>query len=101
MVTDVGQTGKKVLLSKPHPYMLDSLAERFRDIVKNFYFIGDMTDDMVAASRSKFFYNAIGFISISTLKNSEREKIKRALLLNGAKRVFSKPYEIKKFLNKY
>jgi phosphoglycolate phosphatase-like HAD superfamily hydrolase len=38
--------------SKPHPFLLDALAEGLDERVDRKYYVGDMPDDMQAALRS-------------------------------------------------
>jgi HAD superfamily hydrolase (TIGR01548 family) len=68
--------GKKVLLSKPHPYMLDALAAETRNAVAGYVYIGDMPDDMVAAKRAAAGYKGIGVL-IST---PDKARLKADLL---------------------
>jgi HAD superfamily hydrolase (TIGR01548 family) len=74
------QEGKKVSLSKPNPFMLDAIAEETKHKADRFYYIGDMPDDMIAASRSGTGYTGIGFIASAPDKYS----LKRQLLRSGA-----------------
>jgi phosphoglycolate phosphatase-like HAD superfamily hydrolase len=71
---------KSVSLSKPNPYMLDAIAEIHKDIASRFYYIGDMPDDMMAASRSRTGFSGIGIL----ISSSEKEKLKEDLLQAGA-----------------
>ena len=71
---------KRVSLSKPDPFMLDAIAETQKHHVSRFYYIGDMPDDMAAASNSKMGYIGIGFLMSSPDKN----KLKQDLLRAGA-----------------
>ncbi|MEE8415926.1 MAG: HAD hydrolase-like protein, partial [Desulfobacterales bacterium] len=72
--------GKKVGLSKPNPYMLDAIKERSGHAASKCYYVGDMPDDMIAASRSKAGFIGIGFTKSAADKNSRKE----ALLQAGA-----------------
>jgi len=72
--------GKKVALSKPNPYMLDAIKERSYHAVSKWYYVGDMPNDMIAASRSK-----AGFIGIGVLKSAtDKDNLKKELLRAGA-----------------
>ena len=71
---------KSVSLSKPNPYMLDAIAEIHKDNASRFYYIGDMPDDMVAASRSRAGFVGIGIL----ISSSDKEKLKEDLLQAGA-----------------
>jgi len=73
--------GENVSLSKPNPYMLDAIAEIKKSEASRFYYVGDMPDDMKAASRS----NA-GYIGIGALYSAADSGIlKKELLHSGAK----------------
>ncbi len=72
------ETGEKVSLSKPHPFMLDAIAEALQDKFLGFYYVGDMPDDMVAASRSKAGYKGVGLLLSAPAKDSLRKKLIRA-----------------------
>jgi len=71
---------KTVSLSKPHPFMLDAIAEIHAHDVSHRYYIGDMPDDMVAASRSEYGYTGIGII----MSAPDKTKLCQALLAAGA-----------------
>ena len=72
--------GRKVSLSKPHPYMLDAIASKLNKPVDAYFYIGDMPDDMVAAKKSQTGYKGIGFI----LTAPDKESLKKELLRAGA-----------------
>jgi len=74
------QKKRKVSFSKPNPFMLDAIEETQRDKVSEFYYIGDMPDDMVAASRSRAGFVAIGIL----VSSSEKDSLKGDLLRAGA-----------------
>ena len=82
--------GRMVSLSKPHPFMLDSVAEAHADKVTNFVYVGDMPDDMTAASRSKYRYTGIGFIASAPNKKA----LDRALRDAGAAHVIDNLEEL-------
>jgi phosphoglycolate phosphatase-like HAD superfamily hydrolase len=69
---------KKVSLSKPHPFMLDAIAEKHRDLFTESYYIGDMPDDMIAAKKSADGYKAVGMILAAPDKDSLTKALKRA-----------------------
>jgi phosphoglycolate phosphatase-like HAD superfamily hydrolase len=71
---------KSVSLSKPDPYMLDAVAKTHQHNVSKFYYVGDMPDDMVAASRSKTGFTGIGIL----LSASDKNTLKKDLLQAGA-----------------
>ena len=71
---------KKVTLSKPDPFMLDAIKEKIPDPVGDCYYVGDMPDDMIAASNSK-----AGVIGIGVTRSaSDKKRRKDALLQAGA-----------------
>jgi phosphoglycolate phosphatase-like HAD superfamily hydrolase len=75
------QLGEKVSLSKPNPYMLDAIAEIKKGEASRFYYVGDMPDDMEAASRS-----GAGYIGVGALySTSDSGLLKKELLQAGAK----------------
>jgi phosphoglycolate phosphatase-like HAD superfamily hydrolase len=73
-------SGKKVSLSKPHPFMLDAIAETIGGIVDGYYYVGDMPDDMLAAKRSRAGYKGIGIL----LSTPDKEILKKNLVQAGA-----------------
>ena len=74
------QEQKKVALSKPNPYMLDAIETAQKNKVSKYYYVGDMPDDMMAASRSR-----AGFIGIGVLiSSSEKDRLKIDLKNSGA-----------------
>lgn len=74
------QKQKKVSLSKPNPYMLDAIEAAHKNKLLKYYYIGDMPDDMLAASKSK-----AGFISIGVvISSSEKDRLKKDLENAGA-----------------
>jgi phosphoglycolate phosphatase-like HAD superfamily hydrolase len=58
--------------------MLDTLAEAHRDTVTDFYYIGDMPDDMLAAARSSVGFKSIGILISAPDKSSLKEKLRQA-----------------------
>jgi len=85
------QEGKEVSLGKPNPFMLDAIAETKKHEASGFYYVGDMPDDMVAASRSK-----AGFIGIGLLFTApDKAILKRDLLRAGADYVIEDLEELK------
>jgi phosphoglycolate phosphatase-like HAD superfamily hydrolase len=85
---------RKVALSKPNPYMLDAIESAQQNRVSKSFFIGDMPDDMEAASRSM-----AGFIGIGILKSSsDKERLKRDLIAAGADYVIDDFEALKKIV---
>jgi len=72
--------GRKISLSKPHPFMLDAIASNKKNPAEEYFYVGDMPDDMVAAKKSKAKYKGIGFI----LAAPDKESLKKELLRAGA-----------------
>ena len=72
------QKQKKVSLSKPNPYMLDAIEAAHKNKVSKYYYIGDMPDDMMAASRSRAGFIGIGILKSSSDKDSLRRDLERA-----------------------
>ena len=72
--------GRKVSLSKPHPFMLDAIASRLKNAAEQYFYVGDMPDDMIAAKKSQAKYKGIGFI----LGAPDKESLKKELLRAGA-----------------
>ncbi len=74
------ESGQKVSLSKPDPYMLDTIAERVAEEATENYYIGDMPDDMLAAGNSRTGFKGIGML----LSAPEKEILKKNLARAGA-----------------
>jgi phosphoglycolate phosphatase-like HAD superfamily hydrolase len=85
------QEGKKVSISKPNPYILDIIADTKKQETSEFYYIGDMPDDMVAASQSR-----AGFIGIGVLLSApDKAHLKKDLLRAGADYIIEDIEELK------
>jgi phosphoglycolate phosphatase-like HAD superfamily hydrolase len=87
-------SGKKVSLSKPHPFMIDSIASQIKDEIAGYYYIGDMPDDMLAAARSQAGYTGIGLLAAA----EDRESLRRALFAAGAGYVIEDLAELPPFV---
>ena len=74
------ESGQKVSLSKPDPYMLDAIAENVAEEVTGNYYIGDMPDDMLAARSSRTGFKGIGML----LSAPEKGILKKSLARAGA-----------------
>ena len=72
------EEGRTVSLSKPDPFMLDVIAEGHRNAVDDFFYIGDMPDDMQAAARSRVGFKSIGILISSPNKPSLKKNLLRA-----------------------
>lgn len=77
------ETGEKVDLGKPNPFMLDRIAGDCGGGVSKIYYIGDMPDDMTAAGRSSYPYIGIGVLFTSP----DRDNLSKALRNAGARHV--------------
>ncbi len=84
-----------ISLSKPHPFMLDAIAQIYANAATHRYYIGDMPDDMVGASRSVYAYTGIG-ISTSA---PDKTKLHQVLLAAGAEHVILNITELKELLS--
>ncbi|MEE8399805.1 MAG: HAD hydrolase-like protein [Desulfobacterales bacterium] len=67
-----------VSLSKPHPYMLEAAFARAGGKKQRSYYIGDMPDDMIAASRANPPYRGIGLLLSAPDKAGLRQDLLRA-----------------------
>jgi phosphoglycolate phosphatase-like HAD superfamily hydrolase len=72
------ENGKKVSLSKPNPFMLDAIVKSCGQSFTDFYYIGDMPDDMLAAVRSRFGFKSIGILVSAPDKPELKRELKRA-----------------------
>lgn len=72
--------GQTVSFSKPHPFMLDAIADATRARTLKRFYIGDMPDDMQAAARSEAGYAGVGLV----LSAPEKEALKVKLAAAGA-----------------
>jgi phosphoglycolate phosphatase-like HAD superfamily hydrolase len=72
--------GKKASLSKPDPFMLDAIAAGQENPVTEYFYIGDMPDDMAAAKKSKAAYKGVGLL----LSAPDKTSLKKELLRAGA-----------------
>jgi phosphoglycolate phosphatase-like HAD superfamily hydrolase len=72
------KSGKKVSLSKPNPFMLDAIAGALGNRVSGYYYVGDMPDDMMAASNSDSGFIGIGMLKSSSAKDQLGKDLERA-----------------------
>ena len=72
------EQGKKVSLSKPHPFMLDAIAESLPVDIKGYYYVGDMPDDILAAANSRFNFQSIGTVVSAPNKSDLKKELQRA-----------------------
>jgi HAD superfamily hydrolase (TIGR01548 family) len=85
---------KTVSLSKPHPFMLDAIAEIHAHEASHRYYIGDMPDDMLAANRSEYGYTGIGIVTSAP----DKTKLRQTLLAAGAEHVIRNVTELQEIL---
>jgi phosphoglycolate phosphatase-like HAD superfamily hydrolase len=84
--------GKKVSLSKPNPFMLDAIAAGQENPITEYFYIGDMPDDMVAAKKSKAGYKGVGLLLSAPDKTSLKKELLRAgadYIINDFKQLIS------------
>ncbi|MFZ4437146.1 MAG: HAD family hydrolase [Syntrophales bacterium] len=74
------ERGEQISLKKPDPYMLDLLSGLIRKRFSDYYYLGDMPDDMQTARSSKTGYRGIGVV----LSSADPENLRTALLQAGA-----------------
>ncbi len=74
----LAEKGEKVSLSKPNPFMLDAIADGFKDKFSGYYYVGDMPDDMLAAANSRFGFKSIGMTVSAPDKSALTNELKRA-----------------------
>lgn len=104
------QPGEKISFSKPHPFMLDIIAElnpagaisadgksdgADKLFFHKFYYVGDMPDDMIAAKNSKYPFIAVGV----TYSSPDPLATKKRLLESGASLIAETPEELLKILS--
>ncbi len=65
-------------LSKPHPFMLDAIAEKQFAPGRQFMYVGDMPDDMQAARRSHAGFTGIGCTATAPHPASLRQRLEHA-----------------------
>jgi HAD superfamily hydrolase (TIGR01548 family) len=90
------QEDRRVSLSKPNPYMLDSIAAEIRFTAEKCFYIGDMPDDMIAARRSRAGFKGIGFL----LTAPDKDKLREDLLRAGAADIVTDLNQLKKIISK-
>lgn len=84
--------GKRISLTKPHPYPILKVVKEIGLKNPRCGYIGDVVDDMIAARRAKRYIDivAIGFISQKKGKNL----IKNSLVQAGADMICEKPKDL-------
>jgi phosphoglycolate phosphatase-like HAD superfamily hydrolase len=89
------ESGRKVSLSKPHPYMLDAIAGNVAEEIGGCYYIGDMPDDVQAAKNSRAGFKSIGML----LSAPQKEILKKSLDQAGADYIVEDFSALKKVLD--
>jgi phosphoglycolate phosphatase-like HAD superfamily hydrolase len=72
------EKGEKVSLSKPHPFMLNAIADDLKDKFAGCYYVGDMPDDMLAAANSRFEFKSIGIMVSAPDRSALENELKKA-----------------------
>jgi len=88
--TILEREGRTVSLSKPSPYMLDVIASEKQHEAGQFFYIGDMPDDMVAALRASLDFIGIGAI----FSSPDKHRLKTELERSGADYIIEKANEL-------
>ena len=82
-----------VSYSKPHPFMLDELADQFTaggEDYNEYFYVGDMPDDMLAANASSHKFKGIAVLYSAPDKKGSLERLKKA----GASVIIESPEEL-------
>jgi HAD superfamily hydrolase (TIGR01548 family) len=72
------ESGKKISLSKPHPFMLDAIADTIGVTFDESHYVGDMPDDMLTAKRSRTGFKGIGLLISAPNKENLKKQLNRA-----------------------
>jgi HAD superfamily hydrolase (TIGR01548 family) len=81
-------------LSKPNPFMLDAIAENVTGDYTGLYYVGDMPDDMIAASRSVSGFKGVGLL----LSAPDKDGLKKDLMRAGADYVIEDFKELRRII---
>lgn len=76
----LAREGRTVSLSKPDPFMLDAIAGELIGEVGGCCYVGDLPDDMEAARRSGYGFQAVGLLQAA----ADRDALRAALEQAGA-----------------
>ena len=74
------ERGERISLSKPNPFMLDLIPRLSGKEFLECYYLGDTTDDMLAARSSQTGYQGVGVV----LSSPDRTGLQKELLKAGA-----------------
>jgi phosphoglycolate phosphatase-like HAD superfamily hydrolase len=91
------ESGQNVSLSKPHPYMLDAIAENISGPINEYYYVGDMPDDMLAAKNSRTGFKGIGIL----ISAADKKSLQRSLTQAGADHIVEDFNALLKILHKH
>jgi len=72
------KNGEYISLGKPHPFMLDAIVQNCSEKLRDFYYVGDMPDDMMAASNSTHAFKGVGILHSSPHKPSLKQRLVQA-----------------------
>lgn len=72
------ESGERISLKKPNPYMLDRIPQMIGRKFGECYYLGDMPDDMQAARASKAAYRGVGVIFAAAEPENLRGELVRA-----------------------
>ena len=72
------KSGEVLHLSKPHPFMLDAIVQNCSEKLRDFYYVGDMPDDMMTASNSTHAFKGVGILHSSPHKPSLKQRLVQA-----------------------
>ena len=75
--------------------MLDTLTDKISPLPAKKYYLGDMPDDMIAASRAREKFTGIGFTATAPDKTGLGKKLRAA----GAAQVFGTTESLMKFFS--
>ncbi|MBW2593984.1 MAG: HAD hydrolase-like protein [Deltaproteobacteria bacterium] len=83
--------GRSRSLSKPHPWMLDAIAAENAHRVRQFFYVGDMPDDMLAAKNSTAGFKGIGLLCAAP----DKAYLKKEFMRSGADYIIEDHQEIR------
>lgn len=87
--------GEHLSLGKPHPFMLDAIVQNCSEKLRDFYYVGDMPDDMMAASNSTHAFKGVGILHSSP----HRQSLKQRLIQAGADIILEDADELMNYFN--
>ena len=93
----LNSTGKKVKLSKPHPYSILRTVHEIGILSPQCGYVGDVADDMLAAKAAKKELSILAIGFLSGLRN--RKAMKKSLLHAGADLIIENPRELLRLIS--